>query len=800
MGRMRLYEVLIAVLIIALVLVPSVLGAASSEYEEGSDGKPVPSLGLADLQKPGTKIAILTGSELTDTMQDFFPEAQALQYDTFADVFNALVMGKVDAALGFYPHLTIVPQSYPGITYVREPITQYGYGFGTQKNERGKKLRDEMNAYFGELVSSGRFQALQEKWDASNGEQRMGEYSFSGENGTLKIATMGTWSPMSFYAGDELTGMFIEMANGFCQEYGYAPMYSSMPYASEIAGLNSGEYDVIADNIAWTPERLESIYITDPLFNDEVYAFVPAVVAEGEQLTGIDAFAASVAGSFEKNFVREDRWKLLLAGLGVTVALALLSGLFGTLLGALVCFLRMRRNDLANAVADLYIRVFRGVPIVVLLLVLNYLVFTGSDFPPFWVCVVAFSLDFSAYTSEIFRKGIEAVPEGQSLAARALGFGGFLAFWKVVLSQALVNVLPVYGGQFISMVKLTSVAGYISVMDLTRASDIIRSRTYDAFFPLILTAVIYFLMCALLIALLRLLEKRIQPGAGRAKKVHRLMESCASETVHPSVSDDAANHIVPVKPSGKESTCPVFSVSHLAKSFGDVRPLKDVSCDIREGDVVAVIGPSGAGKSTFVSILNQLETADAGTISFMGEDILAHGYDLNELRRRVGMVFQSFNLFPHLTVVENVMLAQVELLHKTKPEALARSMELLEKVELADKAINYPNELSGGQQQRVAIARAVAMDPKAILFDEPTSALDPTTIDEVLSVMRGLAASGMTMVVVTHELSFARNVANRVFFLDEGVIYEEGSPEQIFGTPQKEKTKEFIGHLQVLES
>ena len=274
------------------------------------------------------------------------------------------------------------------------------------------------------------------------------------------------------------------------------------------------------------------------------------MVAEGEQLTGIEAFTASVASSFENNFIREDRWKLLLAGLGVTVALALLSGLFGTLLGALICFLRMRRSDLANAVADLYIRVFRGVPIVVLLLVLNYLVFTGSDFPPFWVCVVAFSLDFSAYTSEIFRKGIEAVPEGQLRAARALGFGGFLAFWKV---------------------------------------------------------------------------------------------------------------------------------------------------------------------------------------------------------------------------------------------------------ELADKALNYPNELSGGQQQRVAIARAVAMDPKAILFDEPTSALDPTTIDEVLSVMRGLAASGMTMVVVTHELSFARNVANRVFFLDERVIYEEGSPEQIFGAPQREKTKEFVSHLQVIE-
>lgn len=265
-----------------------------------------------------------------------------------------------------------------------------------------------MNAYFSELVASGRFGELKAKWEASDGAQVMDPHSFSSENGTLRIATLGTWSPMSFYASEELTGLFVELAAGFCEAAGYTPVFTAMPYVSEIAGLNAGEYDVIADNIARTQDRLESINITEPLFSDHAYVFVPAVT-ESVSSGGTESFLSSLAQSFEKNLIREDRWKLLLSGLGTTVALSLLAGLFGTLLGALICYLTMGTNELGNAFADLYMRLFRGIPIVVLLLVLNYLVFASADFPAFWVCVIAFSLDFAAYVSEIFRKGIEAV-------------------------------------------------------------------------------------------------------------------------------------------------------------------------------------------------------------------------------------------------------------------------------------------------------------------------------------------------------------------------------------------------------
>ena len=237
----------------------------------------------------------------------------------------------------------------------------------------------------------------------------------------------------------------------------------------------------------------------------------------------------------------------------------------------------------------------------------------------------------------------------------------------------------------------------------------------------------------------------------------------------------------------------ILKVEHLEKRFPDgTTPIKDVNCEINEGDVISVIGPSGTGKSTFIYLLNRLEEPTSGKIWFEGEDTTAEGYDLNAMRNRIGTVFQSFDLFSHLTIVENIMLAPVKILGKTRQEAYDRAMELLEMVGLSEKALNYPSELSGGQQQRAAIVRALAMEPKLMLFDEPTSALDPTMVGEVLSVIRKLANQGMTMVIVTHEMSFAKKVANRMFFMDEGVIYEEGTPDQIFNNPSREKTKKFV--------
>ncbi|MGN1349883.1 MAG: amino acid ABC transporter ATP-binding protein [Anaerovoracaceae bacterium] len=245
----------------------------------------------------------------------------------------------------------------------------------------------------------------------------------------------------------------------------------------------------------------------------------------------------------------------------------------------------------------------------------------------------------------------------------------------------------------------------------------------------------------------------------------------------------------------KQSSEPKIVVKGLEKSFGSLQVLKGIDAEIDKGEVICVIGPSGSGKSTFLRCLNRLEESTAGEILVDGEQITGKNADIDKIRRHIGMVFQQFNLFPHMSVLENIMMAPVTLKIKSKQEAEKKARELLERVGLSDKADYRPADLSGGQQQRVAIARALAMEPDIMLFDEPTSALDPEMVGEVLAVMKELAAEGMTMVVVTHEMGFARDVADRVFFIDQGVIMEEGTPEQVFGSPKNERTQSFLNKV-----
>lgn len=239
----------------------------------------------------------------------------------------------------------------------------------------------------------------------------------------------------------------------------------------------------------------------------------------------------------------------------------------------------------------------------------------------------------------------------------------------------------------------------------------------------------------------------------------------------------------------------MISVKNLKKSFQGTEVLKGINVEIDKGDVICVIGPSGSGKSTFLRCLNLLEQPSDGHIVFEGDDLMNKKIDLNAHRQKMGMVFQQFNLFPHMTIMDNLTCAPVMLKKSAKAEAEKKAMELLARVGLADRADSYPNQLSGGQKQRVAIVRALCMEPDVMLFDEPTSALDPEMVGEVLDVMKELAKDGMTMVVVTHEMGFAREVSNRVIFLDDGVIAEEGTPDQIFGRPQSERLKSFLAKV-----
>lgn len=236
-------------------------------------------------------------------------------------------------------------------------------------------------------------------------------------------------------------------------------------------------------------------------------------------------------------------------------------------------------------------------------------------------------------------------------------------------------------------------------------------------------------------------------------------------------------------------------VENLKKNFGNLEVLKGIDLEVKEGEVVCLIGPSGSGKSTFLRCLNRLEEISGGIVIVDDNDLTAKGCNINKVRENIGMVFQQFNLFPHLNVLENIMLAPVDRKKMTKEEAKEKALSLLATVGLGEKATEYPANLSGGQQQRVAIARALAMQPDIMLFDEPTSALDPEMVGEVLEVMKKLAADGMTMIVVTHEMGFAREVADRVIFMDGGYIVEEGTPEEVFGNPKNKRTQDFLNKV-----
>ena len=797
-----------------------------------------------------------------------------------------------------------------------------------------------------------------------------------------------------------------------------------------------------------------------------------------KKLKSIMDMFSNVAESFSNNLIVEDRYRMILDGLQVTLLITLFAAVLGTILGGLVCWMRMSRRRWLQQVARVYIDLMRGTPVLVLLMLMYYVVMAPVDATGIVVAIVTFAMNTAAYISEMLRTTIQGIDRGQTEAGLALGFTPRQTFLKIVLPQVVRAVMPVYQGEIISLLKGTSIVGYIAVADMTRASDLIRSRTFDAFFPLIVTAIIYFVMAWLIGMLLQSLVQRQrmkatvaavvltllglagymptmdggdapanrsgisssevppvfkalkgksvaviigsiqdiavtgmapdadilrmttttdllaalesgkvdvagteslsldfnreiadkvdsvgaglesipvaaifkqgntalqqdfnqfladirrdgtyqkiydrwqqsddpsaltipeQRGTGRTLRVatypamppFNFINSGKMSGLEPALLTEWANrrnwkleflvmdfaaqipavqtgkadmamgaisvteerqkqvlfsdgyvesHIVLITRKGEAgilSLTPAPSpkgegsgylwsglailimiigggtwfflrrrrfttlhstplslgegsgvrLVHLRKSYGSLEVLRDITVDIHRGEVISIIGPSGTGKSTFLRCLNLLEQPTGGSIVVDGEDILAKGYPVNRLRQKMGMVFQSFNLFEHKTVLENVIFAPCQLRHVPEEEARREGLALLRKVGLAEKADVYPSSLSGGQKQRVAIARALAMKPDVILFDEPTSALDPTMVGEVLSVIRQLAKEGMTMLIVTHEMKFAHDVSTRIFFMYDGYIHEDGSPRQIFESPVHSATKVFIQRI-----
>ncbi len=522
----------------------------------------------------------------------------------------------------------------------------------------------------------------------------------------------------------------------------------------------------------------------------------------------------------------------VLVGLGRTLLLTALGALFGFAIGTGLALARVSQSPLLGALAWGFVWLFRSIPLIVLLLIVNnlgYLYETVSlglpftswtffSYPttqlitPFAAALIGLTLNQAAFASEIIRGGLLSVDQGQHEAAAALGLPRGRQVRRIVLPQAMRAILPTAFNDIIGLAKGTSNVYILALPELFYTIQIIYRRNLEVI-PLLMVATVWYLVILTVLSIVQhQVERHYARGALRnpppsvfSRLGQWLGRKQAATTPLVAEVAVAATPAPRASWAGVQQTGGEVSIQHVHKRFGTLEVLKDVSLTVPRGSVTVIVGQSGSGKSTLLRAINHLERVDAGFIAIDGEligyrregDTLVELVEKDILRRRadVGMVFQNFNLFPHLTVLENLIEAPLAVRGRPRADAEAEALDLLARVGLQDKSGAYPRQLSGGQQQRVAIARALALRPKVLLFDEPTSALDPELVGEVLAVIRELARSGTTLVVVTHEIGFAREVADTVVFMDQGRIVESGPPDQVFNHPRQARTAAFLAKV-----
>ena len=439
-------------------------------------------------------------------MKETLPNAKLLSFPDHLAGFEAVRLGKIDG-YAFERRLMelAIKEGLSGVHLLKENIGKpTELAVGISPVTKIPDLENKINTFIAEIRADGTYADMVSRWLNEDIDAEMPEIK-KAENPvySLAVGTTGEIPMFTFYRGTELAGFDIEFAKRFALWLNAELVFKVYNYGSIITAAASGDIDCIMANLNVTPERLESIRFSTPVFS--IYNTILVKNTDNATLKG------GLKDSFNKTFIRESRWKLIVHGIGITVLISILSALLGTVLGFGICALRMSRNRLIRVVSLVYVRIMQGMPMVVLLMVMFYIVFAKVSISGTWVAVIGFGMNFGAYVSEMIRTGILAVDKGQMEAALALGYTKPHAFMKIVLPQAACHFLPVFQGEFISLVKMTSVVGYIAIQDLTKAGDIIRSRTYDAFFPLITTAVIYFLIAWLLTRVLTMLQNRLDP-------------------------------------------------------------------------------------------------------------------------------------------------------------------------------------------------------------------------------------------------------------------------------------------------
>lgn len=459
------------------------------------------------------KIGAITGGLYEIMIRERYPDAEILQYNNQPDLEVALSAGVIDAFTCPESSAKDFMKADPSLTYLNEVFMEIPYGFAFEKSADKEYLRDQMNEFLKKLHSDGTYDELVSKWFGDDESIKTVDLSgLDGGNGSIKYITAPTMQPFSYIANGGNAGFEVELVARFCREYGYSLNIDNGEFASLIPGITSGMYDIASGTIMITAERAESVNFSDVYYTANAVAVVRKENTEAETTSG---FFERISESFEKNFIREDRWKLILDGIGTTCLITVLSTLFGSLLAFLICMFRRTGSKLANAISNIYVKLLQGTPIVVLLMILYYVILGKSGLEAVWVAIIGFTLNFGAYASEIMRSGIESIDGGQREAALALGYNENQAFFRFIFPQAAVRFLPVYNGEIVSLLKSTSIVGYIAIQDLTKMSDIIRSRTYEAFFPLIATAIIYFILAWIISLILKFILKKVSPKRKR---------------------------------------------------------------------------------------------------------------------------------------------------------------------------------------------------------------------------------------------------------------------------------------------
>ena len=483
--------------------------AGSADGGNGGDGGPTESA-AEDLSRfENARLGVVTGSLYGGYSRELFPNAEISEFNNFADVLAALIQGKVDGTMLDRPNFNSVKRTEKGLscTTVSEYSVEIGFGF--QKNAEGNTLKTEMDAFLAQLKADGTLDGMIDKWYGETEPDVSVPLDELENNATpLKVSIDTTRKPFVYRYNNEPVGFEIEVLYLFCKEYGYRIGYEDVSFASGLTGLASGTYDLVCGGLYMTPERKESVNFSEPYM-------VADVVMASYEAGSSGGFFASIGESFEKTFVREGRWKMILEGIGTTLLISVSAVAGGTLLGFLLYLWTRSKykvsSKIARGIAAVYSKLVAGMPTLVILMLLFYVVFGRVDVSGLAVAIIGFILIFGSFVYNQLKLSVESVDIGQTEAAYALGYGRNRAFFHIVLPQAMKTFLPVYSAEIVNLVKATSVVGYIAVSDLTKVGDIIRSNTYEAFFPLIAVAIIYFLITWGISALLGLLQRRLDP-------------------------------------------------------------------------------------------------------------------------------------------------------------------------------------------------------------------------------------------------------------------------------------------------